>query len=53
MRAGIAGVIGTAGQMVNTFTKMSTVLQAPFNLGATAVTALIVRLVWGWPQSHR
>ncbi|WP_016583799.1 tape measure protein, partial [Yersinia pestis] len=38
MRAGIAGVIGTAGQMVNTFTKMSTVLQAPFNLGATAVT---------------
>ncbi|HHR9723266.1 TPA: tape measure protein [Salmonella enterica subsp. enterica serovar Oranienburg] len=38
MRAGIAGVIGTAWQMVNTFTKMSTVLQAPFNLGATAVT---------------
>lgn len=38
MRAGIAGVIGTAGQMVNTFATMSTVIQAPFNLGATAVT---------------
>lgn len=38
MRAGIMGVIGTAGQMVNTFATMSTVIQAPFNLGATAVT---------------
>ncbi|MEX3022344.1 tape measure protein [Kluyvera sp. STS39-E] len=38
MRAGIAGVIGTAGQMVNTFATMSTAIQAPFNLGATAVT---------------
>ncbi|HEA3502033.1 TPA: tape measure protein [Escherichia coli] len=38
MRAGIVGVIGTAGQMVNTFATMSTVIQAPFNLGATAVT---------------
>ncbi|EOF5091024.1 tape measure protein [Salmonella enterica] len=38
MRAGIMGVIGTAGQMVNTFATMSTVLQAPFNLGATAIT---------------
>ncbi|AMW56221.1 tape measure protein [Salmonella enterica] len=38
MRAGIMGVIGTAGQIVNTFATMSTVIQAPFNLGATAVT---------------
>ena len=38
MRAGIAGVIGTVGQMVNTFATMSTAIQAPFNLGATAVT---------------
>lgn len=38
MRASIMGVIGTAGQMVNTFATMSTVIQAPFNLGATAVT---------------
>ncbi|ENO7467589.1 tape measure protein [Enterobacter hormaechei] len=38
MRAGIMGVISTAGQMVNTFATMSTVLQAPFNLGATAIT---------------
>ncbi|ENO7837960.1 tape measure protein (plasmid) [Escherichia coli] len=38
MRAGIMGVISTAGQMVNTFAKMSTVIQAPFNLGGAAVT---------------
>ena len=38
MRAGILGVIGSASQMVNTFAKMSTVIQAPFNLGATAIT---------------
>ncbi|WBM73001.1 tape measure protein (plasmid) [Buttiauxella sp. WJP83] len=38
MRAGIMGVIGTAGQLVNTFATMSTVLQAPFNLGTVAVT---------------
>lgn len=38
MRAGIMGVIGTAGQMVNTFATMSTVIQTPFTLGATAVT---------------
>lgn len=37
MRAGIMGVIGTAVQMVNTFGKMSTVLQAPFDLAAVAV----------------
>lgn len=37
MRAGIMGVIGTAGQMVNTFATMSTVIQTPFNMGATAI----------------
>lgn len=38
MRAGIMGVVGTAGEMVNAFAKMSTAIQAPFNMGATAVT---------------
>lgn len=37
MRAGIMGVIGTAGQMVNTFATMSTVIQTPFNMGAMAI----------------
>ncbi|HCQ8444608.1 TPA: tape measure protein [Klebsiella oxytoca] len=37
MRAGIAGVIGTAGQMVNTFAKMSVAIQTPFTLGMTAI----------------
>ncbi|HAV1607867.1 TPA: tape measure protein [Enterobacter hormaechei subsp. steigerwaltii] len=38
MRAGIMGVVGTASEMVNAFAKMSTAIQAPFNMGATAVT---------------
>ncbi|EAN1228567.1 tape measure protein [Salmonella enterica] len=37
MRAGIMGVVGTAGQMINTFATMSTVIQTPFNMGATAI----------------
>ncbi|EBE2364535.1 tape measure protein [Salmonella enterica] len=37
MRAGIMGVIGTAGQMVNTFATMSTFIQTPFNMGAMAI----------------
>ncbi|EDX6252192.1 tape measure protein [Salmonella enterica subsp. diarizonae] len=37
MRAGIMGVIGTAGQMVNTFATISTVIQTPFNMGAMAI----------------
>ena len=38
LRAGILGVIGAGGQMLSTFMKMSTVIQTPFTLGATAVT---------------
>ncbi|WP_410955714.1 tape measure protein [Raoultella planticola] len=38
LRAGILGVVGTGGQMLSTFMKMSTVIQTPFTLGATAVT---------------
>ena len=38
LRAGILGVVGAGGQMLSTFMKMSTVIQTPFTLGATAVT---------------
>lgn len=38
LRAGILGVVGAGGQMLSTFMKMSTVIQIPFTLGATAVT---------------
>lgn len=38
LRARILGVIGAGGQMLSTFMKMSTVIQTPFTLGATAVT---------------
>ncbi|HCI6649035.1 TPA: tape measure protein [Klebsiella variicola subsp. variicola] len=38
LRAGILGVVGAGGQMLSTFIKMSTVIQTPFTLGATAVT---------------
>lgn len=37
LRAGILGVVGAGGQMLSTFMKMSTVIQTPFTLGATAV----------------
>ncbi len=38
LRASILGVVGAGGQMLSTFMKMSTVIQTPFTLGATAVT---------------
>lgn len=38
LRAGILGVVGAGGQMLSTFMKMSTVIQTPFTLAATAVT---------------
>ncbi|MGS6064942.1 tape measure protein [Klebsiella pneumoniae] len=38
LNAGILGVVGAGGQMLSTFMKMSTVIQTPFTLGATAVT---------------
>ncbi|WP_159181664.1 tape measure protein [Klebsiella pneumoniae] len=38
LRAGILGVVGAGGQMLSAFMKMSTVIQTPFTLGATAVT---------------
>ncbi|HBS6785039.1 TPA: tape measure protein [Klebsiella pneumoniae] len=38
LRAGILGVVGAGGQMLSTFMKISTVIQTPFTLGATAVT---------------
>lgn len=38
LRAGILGVVGAGGQMLSIFMKMSTVIQTPFTLGATAVT---------------
>ncbi|HBS6362359.1 TPA: tape measure protein [Klebsiella pneumoniae] len=38
LRAGILGVVGAGGQMLSTFMKMSTVIQTPFTLEATAVT---------------
>ncbi|HHN6286827.1 TPA: tape measure protein [Klebsiella pneumoniae] len=38
LRAGILGVVCAGGQMLSTFMKMSTVIQTPFTLGATAVT---------------
>ncbi|HDE1910395.1 TPA: tape measure protein [Klebsiella quasipneumoniae] len=38
LRAGILGVVGAGGQMLSTFMKMSSVIQTPFTLGATAVT---------------
>ncbi|MDU0024955.1 phage tail tape measure C-terminal domain-containing protein, partial [Klebsiella pneumoniae] len=38
LKAGILGVVGAGGQMLSTFMKMSTVIQTPFTLGATAVT---------------
>lgn len=38
LRAGILGVVGAGGQMLSTLMKMSTVIQTPFTLGATAVT---------------
>ncbi|PJX32651.1 phage tail tape measure protein [Klebsiella sp. A-Nf5] len=38
LRAGILGVVSAGGQMLSTFMKMSTVIQTPFTLGATAVT---------------
>ncbi|EMN8356847.1 MULTISPECIES: tape measure protein [Klebsiella pneumoniae complex] len=38
LRAGILGAVGAGGQMLSTFMKMSTVIQTPFTLGATAVT---------------
>lgn len=38
LRAGILGVVGAGGQILSTFMKMSTVIQTPFTLGATAVT---------------
>ncbi|HEL6511061.1 TPA: tape measure protein [Klebsiella pneumoniae] len=38
LRAGILGVVGAGGQMLSTFMNMSTVIQTPFTLGATAVT---------------
>ncbi|HED1792844.1 tape measure protein (plasmid) [Citrobacter sp. RHB20-C16] len=37
LRSGITGVIGTAGQMVNTFGRMSVAIQTPFTMGMTAI----------------